>query len=205
MTKIYILEKDGVPFYVGKAKDTIRRKHKHYNTYGTNIELEIIDEVEDWKYWEEFYIELFKSWGFKLENKNNGGGGPSSYTEEQKQKMRKPRPGSGEKISKTLKERNHSQYYTEEVKNKISKNNRGKPKPFTEEHTKNMGIAKRKQAKPVLQCDLNGNIIKEWESKGQAALWIKKQTGKTSNLTSQIKDCIFGRQKTAFGFKWKYK
>jgi len=33
-----------------------------------------------------------------------------------------------------------------------------------------MGIAKRKQAKPVLQCDLENNIIKEWESKGQAAV-----------------------------------
>ena len=68
-----------------------------------------------------------------------------------------------------------------------------------------MGIAKRKQAKPVLQYDLENNFIKEWESKGQAAAWIKEQTGKTSNLVSQIKDCILGRQKTAFGFKWKYK
>ena len=31
------------------------------------------------------------------------------------------------------------------------------------------------------------------------------ETNKTSNLTSQIKDCIFGRQKTAFGYKFKYK
>ena len=205
MTKIYILERDGIPFYVGKAKDVTRRKYSHRKTYGLDIKLYIIDEVEDWKFWESYWIEQFKQWGFKLENKNNGGGGPSNYTEEQKQKMRKPRPGSGEKISKTLKERNHSQYYTEEVKNKISKNNKGKPKPFSEEHTKNMGIAKREHAKPVLQCDLKGNIIKEWESKGQAALWVKEQTGKTSNLTSQIKDCIFGRQKTAFGYKWKYK
>jgi len=68
-----------------------------------------------------------------------------------------------------------------------------------------MGIAKRKQAKPVLQCDLENNIIKEWESKGQAAVWIKEQTNKKSNVTSQIKDCILGRQKTAFGYKWKYK
>jgi len=205
MTKIYILEKNEVPFYVGKAKDVTRRKHKHYTTYGNNIKLEIIDEVEDWKYWEEFYIELFKSWGFKLKNKNSGGGGPSSYTEEQKQKMRKPRPGSGEKISKTLKEKNHSQYYTEEVRQKISKNNKGKPKPFTKKHQQNMLLAKRKQATPVLMFDLNNNFIREWESKGQAALWIKEQTNKTSNLTSQIKDCILGRQKTAFGYKWKYK
>jgi hypothetical protein len=68
-----------------------------------------------------------------------------------------------------------------------------------------MGIAKRKQAKTVIQYDLSGNFIKEWESKGQAALWLKKQTGKTSNLTSQIKDCILGKQKTTFGYKWKYK
>ena len=50
-----------------------------------------MDEVEDWKFWESYWIEQFRCWGFKLENKNNGGGGPSNYTEEQKQKMRKPR------------------------------------------------------------------------------------------------------------------
>jgi hypothetical protein len=68
-----------------------------------------------------------------------------------------------------------------------------------------MGIAKRKQATPVLQYDLDNNFIKEWESKGQAAEWIKQQTGKTSNIVSQIKDCILGKQKTAFKYKWKYK
>ena len=109
MIKIYILEKNGIPFYVGKAKNIIRRKHSHTRTYGLDIQLYIIDEVKDWKYWECYWIEQFKQWGFKLENKNNGGGGPSSYTEEQKQKMRKPRiEGTGDKISKTLKERNHS-------------------------------------------------------------------------------------------------
>ena len=205
MVKIYVLEKNCIPFYIGKAKNTIRRKHSHARTYGLDIQLHIIDEVEDWKFWECYWIEQFKQWGFKLENKNNGGGGPSSYTEEQKQKMRGPRPGTGEKISKTLKERNHSQYYTEEIKNKISQGTKGKPKPFSDTHKISMGIAKRKQAKTVLQCDLEGNIVKEWESKGQAASWIKEQTGKTSNLTSQIKDCILGRQKTAFGYKWKYK
>jgi len=205
MIKIYILERNGIPFYVGKAKDPTRRKHSHRRTFGLDIQSYIIDEVEDWKFWESYWIEQFKCWGFKLENKNNGGGGPSNYTEEQKQKMKGPRPGTGEKISKTLRERNHSQYYTDEIKQKISQNNKGKPKPFSESHKIAMGIAKRKQAKPVLQCDLENNIIKEWESKGQAAVWIKEQTNKKSNVTSQIKDCILGRQKTAFGYKWKYK
>ena len=76
MTKIYVLERNGVPFYIGKANDTIRRKHKHYQTYGTDITLSIIDEVEDWKYWEEYWIEQFKVWGFNLLNQNKGGGGP---------------------------------------------------------------------------------------------------------------------------------
>ena len=35
--------------------------------------------------------------------------------------------------------------------------------------------------------------------------WIKEETGRTSNVVSQIKDCILERQKTAFGYKWKYK
>ena len=205
MINIYILERNGIPFYVGKANDVVRRKHKHYQTYGNDITLTIIDKVEDWKYWEEYWIEQFKAWGFSLLNQNKGGGGPERYTEEQKQKMRKPRPGSGIKISETLKQRNHSKYYTEEVRQRISEKNKGKAKPFTKEHQQNMLIAKRKQAIPVLMLDLNDNLIREWESKGQAAEWIKEQTGKTSNIMSQIKDCILGRQKTAFKFKWKYK
>jgi hypothetical protein len=204
MTKIYILEKDGVPFYVGKAKNHIRRKHKHCQTYGTDIKLEIIDEVEDWKFWESFYIELFKSWGFTLTNKNNGGGGPSSYTEEQKDKMRKPRPGSGAKISKTLKERNHSQYYTEEVRLKISNALKGKNKTFTDEHISSIKKSRRKFSKKVYQFSLHGSFIKEWKSKGEAAEYITKKLNLTSNVTSQIKDCILGYQKTAFGYIWSY-
>jgi len=99
MIKIYILERNGIPFYVGKAKDSTRRKHSHRKTYGLDIQSYVIDEVEDWKFWESYWIEQFKCWGFKLENKNNGGGGPSNYTEEQKQKMKGPRP-----LVKTIKE-----------------------------------------------------------------------------------------------------
>ena len=206
MFKIYYLHRgDGIPFYIGKTKNAVRRYHGHRRTFGLDIEFNVIDEVEDWKFWESYWIEQFKCWGFILENKNNGGGGPSSYTEEQKKKMRGPRPGTGKKISKTLRERNHSQYYTDEIREKISNSLKGKPKPFSESHKKAMGVAKRKQAKPVLQYDLDGNFIKEWESKGQAAQWLKEETNRTSNLMSQIKDCILGRQKTCCGYIWKYK
>jgi predicted GIY-YIG superfamily endonuclease len=197
MTKIYVLERSGVPFYIGKTLQNIKERFYTHGNKKINSEIIEIDCVNDneWRFWESWYIELFKSWGFELENKNNGGGGrgPGWISP----------PERNAKIKVSL--QNHSQYYTDEVKEKISKGNKGKPRPFTEEHKQNMLKAKRKQAKPLLMFNLNGELIREWESKGQAALWIKEQTGKTSNLTSQIKDCILGRQKTAFGYKWKYK
>ena len=197
MTKIYILERNGVPFYVGKTLQKIKERFYTHKDRKINSEITEIDCVDDseWRFWESWYIELFKSWGFELENKNNGGGGRG--------------PGwispleRNIKIKESLK--NHSQYYTDEVRKKISKGNKGIPKPFTKDHIRNIGLIKRKNAKRVLMYDLEDNLIKEWECKSQAAEWIKETKKRQGNLTSQIKDAILGRQKTAFGYKWKYK
>jgi hypothetical protein len=213
MTYIYLVENcynEPNKVYIGKTKNS--RKGPHKRKYGKNISYTIIDQINSldhkkWKPLESYWIEQFRQWGFELMNINKKGGqGPGIYSEESKNKMRKPRKeGTGNKISKTLKQNNHSQYYTCEVREKISIGNKNTLKPFTKEHKQNMLLAKRKQAKPVLMFDLEDNLIKEWESKGQAAEWIKKTKGRKGNLTSQIKDCIFSRQKTAFGYKWKYK
>lgn len=213
MTYIYLVENcygDSNKVYIGKTINSRILPHKR--KYGKNIIYTVIDYVNsldhnDWKPLEAYWIEQFRQWGFELMNINKQGGqGPGIYSEESKNKMRKPRKeGTGDKISKKLKENNHAQYYTDEVKLKISKGNKNISKPFTEEHRHNMEIAKRKQAKSLLMFDLEDNLIKEWESKGQAAKWIQETKERKGNLTSQIKDCIFGRQKTAFGFKWKYK
>jgi hypothetical protein len=197
MTKIYILERNGVPFYIGKTLQKIKERFYTHKDRKINSEITEIDCVDDseWRFWESWYIELFKSWGFELENKNNGGGGRG--------------PGwispleRNIKIKESLK--NHSQYYTDEVRKKISEGNKGIPKPFTEDHIRNIGLIKRKNAKRVLMYDLEDNLIKEWECKSQAAEWIKETKKRQGNLTSQIKDAILGRQKTAFGYKWKYK
>lgn len=208
MIKIYILEKNNIPFYIGKTKNPIRRKHLHKRTYGLDIELIIIDEVEDWKFWEKHYISLFKSWGFQLENKNNGGGGPEKYSEESKQKMRKPHiKGTGDKISKTLKERNHSKYYTKEVKQKMSLAQKGISKPFTKEHIKNISKANLESKGKIVECyNLNGKFIKNFLCLREAKNWlIKEKLLKSPNIDKQIKDCCNGRQKTCHGFKFKYK
>ncbi len=208
MINIYILERNGIPFYVGKANDVVRRKHKHHQTYGNDITLTVIDKVEDWKYWEEYWIEQFKTWGFTLLNQNKGGGGPEQYTEEQKQKMRKPRiEGTGEKISKTLKERNHSKYYTEKVRQKMAVSQKGKSKPFTKEHIKNISKANLESKGKTVQCyDLNENLIQEFSCLREAKTWLIKEKSITSpNVDKQIKDCCKGRQKTCHGYKFKYK
>ena len=53
MTKIYILERNGVPFYVGKTKGNWR-ENKHKLKFGGDINFIEIDTVEDceWLFWE---------------------------------------------------------------------------------------------------------------------------------------------------------
>lgn len=212
MIYIYILEREGVPFYVGKAKNTTRRRHSHYRTYDTNITLSIIDSCDDnriiWKPLEEFWIRYLEFLGFSLLNKNYGGGGPTSYSEESKIKMRKPRPGSGVKISKTLIENNHSKYYTEGIRKKMSKNQKGSHcGPFTDTHLSNLKDGLRKNSKRVLQYDLNGKFIKEWKSKGEAVEWIITQETRAigQNVPSQIKDCCVGRMISCWGYIWRFR
>jgi hypothetical protein len=67
--------------------------------------------------------------------------------------------------------------FSEETKRKISENKINK------------GI------KPVLQYDLEGNFIKEWESIKSTRLIIK----------GDVQACCNNKQKTAGGYLWKYK
>lgn len=110
-TYIYFLHKgDNIPFYIGKSVNPDLRKaeHRWKKKGGIKPEFVIIDEVptNEWLFWEKWYIELFKSWGFILENKNNGGGGMVKHSNESKLK-----------ISNSLTSKKHS----EETKNKIGK------------------------------------------------------------------------------------
>ena len=85
--------------YIGKSNDPINRLKVHirncnrYATYKSfwirsllteNLEpeLDIIDEVDksEWKYWEAFWINQFKAWGFRLTNATNGGDGGDTFS-----------------------------------------------------------------------------------------------------------------------------
>ena len=49
--------------------------------------------------------------------------------------------------------------------------------------------------KPILQFDLNGNFIREWE--------CARDVGRAAQIN--ICNCLKGKQKTALGYIWKYK
>ena len=139
--------------------------------------------------------ELF--WGIKLDTLGiNGlnlrlGNSNGLCSEETKRKIqikaigRKLTPEVCERISKAKKD---IPQHTDGSKKLIGDANR-KPKPN--------GFG-NKISKPILQLDMKGNIIKEWKSGKDAANYVK---GNNANITTVCK----GRQKSAYGFKWKYK
>lgn len=189
-TKIYYLHYgDDIPFYVGKTRNEYYRLANHKKTFGDNIQIKIISEVIDWRRWEKYYIEKFKIQGHNLQNKNKGGGGPEKWEEKSIQKL-KSHPTRGKKISESNKGKQKSH----------------KGKPLSEEHKQKIkqkrdhlkGRKNTWQITPVLQYDLLGNFIKEWKSQTEATLFLNK-TG------DGIGACCRGKQKSAYGFIWKFK
>lgn len=99
--------------YIGKANKLTSRLDQHIyestksksggtqkhiwirNVYNSGakidiIEIDIVNKTE-WQFWETFYIDLFKTWGFSLTNMTKGGDGvddPWKYLTEAQRKMR---------------------------------------------------------------------------------------------------------------------
>ncbi len=112
---IYYLHRgDNIPCYIGKTKNKLQdRVVAHRRTKNEPLyEIEMIDKVENHREEEEFYITMFKSWGFELENKNKGGGGSPFHTQSTRDKMSRNHKGRictwGDKISKSTMGNNSS-------------------------------------------------------------------------------------------------
>jgi hypothetical protein len=190
MVKIYYLHyKDKIPFYIGKTTNVYHRIINHKKKFGNDVELTVIVENNNWRFWEKFYINLYKNLGYKLLNKNSGGGGLESWTNESIEKI-KNHPTRGSKISKTSKGMTKShkgRKFTEEHKQKIKN---------TRNFLKNRSHIW--QYKPVLQYSLDGVFIKEFGS-GKEAAYIMNVKG------DGIGACCRNKQKTAYGYIWKFK
>lgn len=73
------------------------------------------------------------------------------------------------------------------------------PKDLHKKNTRKYDVKKDKCAKPIYQCDLKGNIIREYNSINEAT--DLNGFPNRTNIICNLK----GRTKSAYGYIWKYK
>lgn len=191
-----------VPRYIGLTFYLHKRKLSHFNSNekthkgnwikslrnnGLLPVMEIIDTVNEneIKFWEQHYISLYKSWGFKLVNGTLGGDGTFGYkySKEQIDKTIQYKRESGILKSTAIKiaATNKANGVYERARERMKKNNPNKCK----------GI-------PVLQYSLDGIFIKEWNSAKEATIKLGIPKGSIG------RNCK-GEYKATYGFIFKYK
>jgi group I intron endonuclease len=133
--------------------------------------------TENWKNLEQYWIEQFRVWGFKLTNMTEGGDGTLGYKQSEKQKLNNSLINKGKTLSK-------------ETRLKISKSSKGKK-------GKKYDFKERpKHCKQVHQYDKNNQYIKSFKSTTIAS-------NELNILITSIINNLTNRSKTAGGFKWK--
>ena len=207
-TNIYILidpENQQVR-YVGKANNISERYKAHLNRArkhqihklnwinslrkkGLKPIIEVIDivPINDWVFWETYWIAQFKAWGFKLINYTNGGDGATFGNQTSFKKGNIPWNNGTAKI-------------------KVLKGNKGKTENSIKNYFKpahvpwNTGLkgVKLKPDKNVFQYSAyTGEFIKEWKT--------AKEAGQILDINiAGIANCCRGVSKSAGGYIWKY-
>ena len=198
-----------------------RKNHKcnwinKLNKNGNNPTIKLIDIVseDDWEFWEMYWIERFKSWGFNLVNHTPGGEG-YRHSKETKEKIRQANSGenhyfygkkhkkiSKEKISDSLIGNKYAKGFkhSEKTKEKVGAKTREyyKKNPRTKEHNKKIGDSNsRAKAKPIYQYDTNRNLIRKFNS-------VRSAVTELGFGRDGIYDCAKGNQKLYKGFIWSW-
>lgn len=201
--KVYIGQSSNIDkrWKTYKRLEDVKSQPKLYESlkkYGwENHKWEIIEECNDNNKdnKEKYYISLYDSYNSGL-NSSNKSKGPSFHTNKTKEKIskgnKKPKPNSGGKGKPKLRTKEHN--YNISISLKGYKQ--------TKEHKENRSkIMKGKSltSKIVLQYTLDNILIKEWSSAKEACLFYNPKD------LNGVSACCLGKQKTAFGFIWKYK
>lgn len=176
--------------------------------------ISILDEVDsnDWQFWECFWIEQFKQWGFNLTNLTKGGEGLNGYKHsdvsiiKMKQKFI-DNPNYNKSCDRDIiisKDELYQKYIIDNFSTTKCALHFNTSKATIIRNLKENNISKHKDVwkkqlstnpkKVVLQYDLKGNLLKEWSSLSEIDL-----------DTSNISNCCLGRALTAGGFIWRYK
>ena len=136
--------------------------------------------------------------GLKIEHSllmrgNKGLGRPRTEEEKrnigEKNKHNKPK-GFGKKpkdFGKKISESHKTRIYKKGIKHKPHKT--GYKHSYTHP---------TKPKKPIIQYNLNNEVIRIWDSASKAGLFLNKHS-------AAISECCSGKRKTAYGYKWKFK
>lgn len=196
--------------HISKAKNEYTHKANWLNLLGSNGELPVIEEIEivhsmnEALEREKFWIYTFKN-VYNLTNSTDGGDIINNMTLESRKKLSdtiKKKYASGyinpmkgkKRPDLILRNTTNHPFKDKTLKNKISKY-------FKTKYNKKKMISicrlAQKTRKPVLQLDLDGKIIKKWDSLGQ----ISKELG---FKRKSIRWVCNGLAKTAYNFKWQF-
>lgn len=207
-TNIYILidPRDRQVRYIGKTNNPDERFKNHMNrghnklSYKRNwIEslkklklkpiMQIIDIVliDEWIFWEKYWISQFKSWGFNLTNHTEGGDGCTFG-------------------NKTSFKKGHISWNKGTAKLKILKGTKGKEPNsvkyyFQKSHTPwnkyTKGIKLKKDKNVYQYSGLTGKFIKQWNTAKQASMELELNE-------ESIGQCCRNKSRTCGGYIWKY-
>ncbi len=214
--------------YIGKTNDPKYRLRKHTeginrtktkkNSWfkslqkkGVSPTLEILDTIssDEWIFWEQHYISLYRSWGFNLTNGTLGGDGLNTPTEFVKNKI----SNSAKSYYKKIKELINSTPQTKEDEIKKQKaidseekrkkhlarmSELGRKSPiFKDPEYKKRKSDRNKRKIAVAQYDLNWNYIKTHKS--------ILDTQKEGYAPKSVSAVLNGRdgKRTHKGFNWR--
>jgi hypothetical protein len=157
--------------------------------------LEYCDCKEDLAKREEFWLQKFDAENNPLfMNRTNKAFGNSGLSDETKLKIKMSSLG---KPKSTEARNNMSKGRTGKTRNQTKvRSDKGKPRGISPWVSENLKTRNRESTfKPVIQYDLEGNIIREYKSAQEA-----------KNITNlKIQNALLGTTKTSGGYIWKYK
>lgn len=217
MVGIYKITNPKGRIYIGQSVNIEQRKqnYKNFKTNKNNIGPKIFNSLKKYG-WEQHVFEIIEEcilellnereiyWGNQYNSLIEGlncklGESKGIFNEETKQKMSKAQLGNKKRLGCKM---------SDEAKQLIGeKNSRPKPKNFMNDDLRqkigegNKGISRNKnnkyRSKPITQYSLLGEELNTFSSALEAERYFNKSG-------SSISDCARGRQKTAYGFIWKY-
>ena len=213
--------------YVGKANDISQRYAAHLNRArkhqshkkawieslkkeGLKPVMEVLDVVyiDEWQYWETYWISQMKAWGFNLVNHTSGGDGCTFGNQTSfKKGSVPPNKGTGNtKICVVC----GSDFKSAVRHKKVSCST--KCASVVRSNSKNAGMFSEGNkpwntnvkgyhlgsSKKVVQLSKEGEFIKDFDGCAQASVAM-------GCIPENIRRACVGKSKTAKGFKWKYK